>query len=156
LRPFDPDEEEQAPPDEQYEPLGTGPDVTKLASEAFEADTAEANGSSIAFIAESWGRRVLLAADAHSAVLEEALGPLARTEGDRYRIDLLKMSHHGSAHNTSPEMPKHVDCTRFAISTDGTSIRMRKRSRDCSLPIEIATLYFNYRQSQTELWENHV
>jgi beta-lactamase superfamily II metal-dependent hydrolase len=159
LRPFDPDEEEHAPPEAQYEPLSIGPDVAKLASEAFEADTAEANGSSIAFIAEFRGKRVLLAADAHSAVLEEALAPLASTEGGRYRIDLLKLSHHGSTHNTSPDMPKHIDCTRFAVSTDGS--RQHKHPHAEAIARLLAadrdrdkTLYFNYRQPQTELWEN--
>jgi beta-lactamase superfamily II metal-dependent hydrolase len=159
LRPFDPDEEEQAPPDEQFEPLGTGPDVAKLAGEAFEADRTEANGSSIAFLAEFEGKRVLLAADSHSGVIESALAPLAESEGGRYRIDLVKLSHHGSAHNTSPEIPKRVDCTRFAISTDGS--RRHKHPHGQSIarllaadPDRDKVLYFNYRQPQTELWES--
>jgi hypothetical protein len=133
-------------------------DVSKLASEAFKADTAKANGSSIAFIAEFRRRRVLLAADAHSAVLEEALAPLARTEGGRYRIDLLKVSHHGSAYDTSPEISKHIDCTRFAISTDGS--RQHKHPQKQAIARLLAAdpgrdkTLFNYRQSQTELWEN--
>jgi beta-lactamase superfamily II metal-dependent hydrolase len=159
LRLFDPDEEEQAPPDVQFEPLGTGPNVAKLASEEFEADTGEANGSSIAFIAEFGGKRVLLAADAHSAVLEEALAPLARAEGGRYHIDLMKVSHHGSAHNTSPEIPQHIDCTRFAISTDGSRQHRHPHAQAIARllaadPDRDKILYFNYRQPQTELWEN--
>jgi len=46
---------------------------------------------------------------------------LVRSEGGRYRIDLLKVSRHGSAHNTSPEISKRIDCTRccgfFKISS---------------------------------------
>ena len=38
------------------------------------------------------GKRILLAADAHSEVLEASLAPLAEGEGGRFRIDLLKVS----------------------------------------------------------------
>jgi beta-lactamase superfamily II metal-dependent hydrolase len=159
LRPFDPDEEEPAPPDEVFEALGTAPDVAKYANEEFVADTAEANGSSIAFIAEFEGKRVLLAADAHSAVLEKALAPMARAAGGRYRIDLLKVSHHGSAHNTSPDITKHLDCTRFAISTDGSRQHKHPHAQAIARllaanPDRDKTFFFNYRQPQTELWEN--
>ena len=105
------------------------------------------------------GLRVLLAADSHSGVIESALAPLAESEGGRYRIDLVKLSHHGSAHNTSPEIPKRIDCTRFAISTDGS--RRHKHPHGQSIARVLAAdpdrnkvLYFNYRQPQTELWES--
>jgi hypothetical protein len=101
----------------------------------------------------------LLAADAHSAVLEEAIAPLARAEGGRYHIDLFKVSHHGSAHNLSPEFPKRVDCTRFAISTDGSRQHKHPHAQLIARllaadPNRRKTLYFNYRQPQTELWES--
>lgn len=156
IRTFDPDEEDN-PLSPKFEPLGA-PNVVKLANEDYEPDRTEANGSAIAFIAEFEGKRVLLAADAHSETLEAALRPLAEAEGGRYRLDLLKLSHHGSKANTSKVFPGLIDCTRFAISTNGSR-------HDHPDPETIArflvadktrqkTLLFNYRQSNTDLWDS--
>jgi beta-lactamase superfamily II metal-dependent hydrolase len=158
LRFTDPDEEEIARPD-FFETLGGPPDVSRLATSVYERDNAEANGSAIAFLAEFEGKRVLLAADAHSEVLEAALTSLAQEEGGACRIDLAKVSHHGSRHNTSPAFIKLIDCQRFAFSTDGS--REHKHPHPETIARFLAAdperdkiFYFNYRQPQTELWDS--
>lgn len=103
--------------------LGRSPMPTPLVVEDLakpgRIDHEAPNGSSIGFIAEWCGRRVLLAGDAHPDVLTTAIRPLAEAEGGRYRIDVLKVSHHGSQGNTTPELVKLLDCHRFAFSTNG-------------------------------------
>lgn len=84
-----------------------------------ETDRELANGTSIAFVAEWNERRVLLAGDAHPDVLAESIRPLAEAEGGRYRVDLFKASHHGSAKNTSRELLQLLDCRAMAVSTNG-------------------------------------
>ena len=84
-----------------------------------ETDTEVPNGSSIAFVAEWSGRRVLLTGDAHPDVLVRSLGPLAVAEGGRYAVDLLKAPHHGSRKNTSRPLIEVLDCRNMAISTNG-------------------------------------
>ncbi|MCU0305386.1 MAG: hypothetical protein MUC56_15135 [Thermoanaerobaculales bacterium] len=156
LRTFDPDLDPD-PLSPEFEPFGI-PNVTDLAARPYEADDTEPNGASIAFIAEFDGRRVLLAADAHSEVLEKAIEPLAEAEGGRLRLDLLKISHHGSKANTSKLFPGLIDCTRFAVSTNGsrhhhpdpeTIARFLAADRD-----RPKTLLFNYRQPSTEVWDS--
>ena len=156
LRTFDPDSGDD-PLGEQFESFGV-PNVKKLAAADYTPDTSEPNGSSIAFLAEFEGKRVLLAADAHSEILEAALKPLAEAEGGRYRLDLLKVAHHGSKYNTSKRLPELIDCTRFAFSADGsrhnhpdaeTVARFLAADKD-----RMKTLYFNYRQPQTECWKS--
>ena len=155
IRTFDPDVDPDPlhPMFEPFSPIN----VETLAANAYSGDEAEANGSSIAFIAEFDQKRVLLAADAHSEVLEAALKPLADAEGGRYRLDLAKISHHGSSANTSKLFPGMIDCTRFAISTNGTRhhhpdavslARFLKADKDRQ-----KTLFFNYRQDNTEVWD---
>lgn len=83
-------------------------------------DSEVPNGTSIAFIAEWRDRRVLLAADAHPDLLASSLAPLAKEEDGRYRLNLLKASHHGSKKNTSRELIDVIDCNQIAISTNGS------------------------------------
>lgn len=153
---FDPDVHED-PLGPEFEPFGLL-DVEELADEDYDADDTKANGASIAFIAEFEGRRVLLGADAHSEVLEAALAPLAEAEGGRYRIDLLKVSHHGSKANTSKAFPALIDCTRFAISTDGSRHRHPDRQTVARLltadPDRPKQFFFNYRQDSSEVWDS--
>ena len=156
VRAFDPDVDND-PLSPIFEPLGVI-DVAALAAGGYAGDHAEANGSSIAFVVEFDGKRVMLAADAHSEVLEAAITPLAQAEGGRYRVDLMKVSHHGSSANTSKTFPGLIDCTHFAVSTSG----VRHNHPDAeSLARFLAadqgrpkTLYFNYRQENTEVWNS--
>jgi beta-lactamase superfamily II metal-dependent hydrolase len=68
------------------------------------------------------------------------------------------LSHHGSKANTSPELLKIIDCTRFAFSTDGsrhdhpdpeTIARILKNDPD-----RHKALIFNFRQPSTEIWDD--
>ena len=156
VRPFDPDADED-PLDPRFESFGLL-NVQKLSDEDYARDHTEANGTAIAFLAEFDGKRVLFAADAHSETLEAALRPLAGAEGGRYKIDLLKVSHHGSKANTSKIFPTLIDCSRFAFSTNGdrhdhpdpeTIARFLAAFKDIE-----KTLYFNYRQPRTEIWDS--
>ena len=156
LRTFDPDVDPD-PISPIFEPLGI-PNVTDLAAADYKRDRTEANGASIAFIAEFDNKRVLLAADAHSEVLESALQPLADAEGGKVHIDLMKISHHGSKANTSKRLPELIDCTQFAISTDGS--RHPHPDKECIARLLAAdkdrqkTLFFNYRQPSTDIWDS--
>lgn len=160
IRTFDPDQDED-PLDDIFEPLSGAPDVEALAALPYRGDDAEANGASIAFVAEFGGKRVLLAADAHSEVLEAALQPLANAEGGTYRLDLLKVCHHGSKANTSPDFFRMIDCTRFAFSTNGTRKHKHPDAETIARllkadPGREKTLYFNYDQPSTRLWKSRL
>ncbi len=156
IRTFDPDVDPD-PLSPVFEPLGI-PNVGDLAVADYKRDRTEANGASIAFIAEFAGKRVFLAADAHSEVLESALQPLADAEGGKAHIDLMKISHHGSKANTSKRLPGLIDCTRFVISTDG--LRHNHPDKECIARLLAAdkdrqkTLFFNYRQPNTDIWDS--
>jgi beta-lactamase superfamily II metal-dependent hydrolase len=159
IRNSDPDED-TAPLSPIYESFGVAPpNVADLAKEEYRPDGTVANGSAIAFIAEFEGKRVLLSADAHSETLEGPLRILAEEEGGRYRLDLLKLSHHGSRANTSKSLPGMIDCTRFAVSTNGS--RDHDHPHGESIARLLAsdkdrhkTLYFNYRQPYTDQWDS--
>lgn len=156
LRPFDPDLPDQ----------GTVPgvhalsvlNVEALASEPFKPDCTTPNGSSIAFLAEYEDRSVLLGADAFPTVLERSLAQLRYSKNRKLKVDLFKVSHHGSKANTSPALLEMLDCTRFAISTDGsrhghpdTQSIARILKND---PRRAKELFFNTAQPKTDVWKN--
>jgi beta-lactamase superfamily II metal-dependent hydrolase len=119
-------------------------------------DAEVANGSSIAFVAEYRGRRILLAGDAHPDVLERSLAPLAAAEGGRYRVDLLKAPHHGSARNTTRRLVELIDCRTVAYSTNGNLHGHPDPEAVARFvhysPAGPKTLIFNYETDRTRPW----
>ncbi len=81
-------------------------------------DTAEANGSSIAFVFEFEGVRVLLGADAHPDALLAGLAHLAGPDG-KVRVDACKLPHHGSKGNVTRALVDALDCPLWMVSTNG-------------------------------------
>jgi beta-lactamase superfamily II metal-dependent hydrolase len=162
LRPLDPDEEEA--PEAGREHFGA-PDVEALAAEEYREDTAEPNGSSIAFLADFAGRRVLMPGDAHPDVMVRRLRELGASEAAPMRIDLFKVSHHGSKANTSPELLALVDCRRYAFSTDGTKhdhpdgetvariLKQQEARRKKDAARGDTELIFNFRQPFSGCWD---
>lgn len=156
LRTTDPDDVEEALAEGRVRMGGLNVDV--LAAAPFKEDATAPNGAGIAFVAEHTGKRVLMSADAHPSVIEAALRRLGASENNRYRLDCLKVAHHGSKANTSPSLLGILDCTRFAFSTDGsrhghpdaeTIARILKAD-----PKRAKTLIFNARQPATEQWDD--
>ncbi len=138
---------------EGLEPMGAI-DVEGLAAAPFHEDTGEANGSSIAFLAEFGGKVVLFAGDAHPSVLTSSI---RRLPGGKARVDAFKLPHHGSKHNVSSELLAVVDTTRYAFSTNGSHFKHPDReavARIVSRRIEGCELRFNYRSDYTTVWES--
>lgn len=94
--------------------------IDRLAKKKEEEDDAIPNGSSIAFLYEYQGKRILLTGDAHPSVLADSLRKLGYSPQKRLPLDCHKLSHHGSKYSTSYELLSLIDCYRFLISTDGS------------------------------------
>ena len=105
------------PAPEGFEEFGPV-DVDALAATPFQSDTSKTNASSIAFLFEFDGRRILFTGDGDDPRIVESLRPIAEAEGGRLRLDALKVPHHGSAANISRELLELIDCPRL-ISTNG-------------------------------------
>jgi hypothetical protein len=137
--------------------LAEGPlDPETLASRRFGGDPSEANGSSIAFLAEHDGASVLFTGDAFAEVLARSLRRLAADRGSRsVPVDAFKVSHHGSRNNLSPELLEVLDCPRFLFSTNGRRFRHPDAVAVSRIVVGTsgAELLFNYRTRYTEPWE---
>jgi len=131
--------------------------IDELAEEPFAADTSEPNGTSIALLVEYEGKRVLLAGDAHADLLESSLGTLAKAEGGRLRLDAVKVSHHGSARNTSRQVLDLISCRTYLLSTNGSIYGHPDRTtmaRLINFGGSEKEFVFNYMSDETAIWDN--
>ncbi len=134
---------------------GNLPDVRALAETDFEKDRSAANGSSIAFLLEADGQRVLFAADAHVDTLLQGFERLS--PGQKLELDLFKISHHGSQGTTSLDLIEQVDCRNYAVTTNGSIFKhpdTEAISRVLMAGGDDVQLLFNYRSMHNQVWEN--
>ncbi|PFA94008.1 hypothetical protein CN383_27165 [Priestia megaterium] len=96
----------------------TEEDIEELLKEDFIEDMSVVNGSSISFILETKNQKILFLADSHPSIITRELKQLYG-EGIKW-FDAIKISHHGSKGNTSPELLKIIDSNNFFISTNGS------------------------------------
>lgn len=137
------------------EALGsTLPDVDALASKETILDSSEANGSSIAFIAEYEEKRVLFSGDAHSTVLLDVLGRYI-PNGGKLVLDAFKVPHHGSCANITRDLLSLLECSKFLVSTNGAYFSHPDEiamSRIIKYGGEQPDLYFNYLSKYNYVW----
>ncbi len=145
-----------APNDEEEEDEQFGvpeiPDVNALVQEEFHEDEAAGNGSSIAFLAEFNEKKILFCGDAFPTQLVKALDIISPDE--KLKLDLFKVSHHASSHNTSQELLDKVDCKNFVISTNGSIFKHPKAVTISRIikSTENANLIFNYKSAVNKIW----
>jgi hypothetical protein len=140
------------PPEvETFGPL----DLDSLAGADFDPDDTEANGSTIALLAEFEGRRLLLAGDAHPDALLDGIRLAAG--GGKLRLDAFKLPHHGSKANLSRAILDAVECPRYLVSTSGARYRhpdAEAMARVIKFGGPRPELVFNYRSPYSTLWDN--
>jgi glyoxylase-like metal-dependent hydrolase (beta-lactamase superfamily II) len=97
-------------------PLVTAGDFRALQA----LDASIANLSSIMFIAESQGKKILFTGD---GLGDDAVDMLSERKlldsEDGYHVDVLKVPHHGSERNASPEFFNTVTADAYLISANG-------------------------------------
>jgi beta-lactamase superfamily II metal-dependent hydrolase len=142
---------EEVESEEGFELLGA-PNVETLAEEAFSEDSAEANGSSIAVLAEFDGRRMLLTGDAHPSVLTDSIKRLGTS---KLAVDLCKLPHHGSKANVSRALLEALDCKKYLFSSNGAHFKHpdpQAVARVIKWGGAKSELTFNYRTKFNEAW----
>lgn len=93
------------------------PSIEDLLKSPFVEDESVTNGSSIAFVLEAGGRRMVFLGDAHPSLISHQLTVLSPEIP--FRCDLMKVAHHGSRANTSPALLERVDCPLYLLSSSG-------------------------------------
>jgi beta-lactamase superfamily II metal-dependent hydrolase len=131
-------------------------DIDGLADVKFGGDNGAPNGTSIVVLAEYEGASVLFGADAHAPVLAASIRKLlAKRQQPKLKLDLFKVSHHGSQNNVSSELVRLLDCERYLISTNGDHFYHPDRqamARILKYGGVKKTLYFNYNTPLNDVW----
>lgn len=129
----------------------------QIGDERIPLDSAVANGSSLAMLAEFGGKRCLLLGDAHPDAIIQSLKRLGASKEHPMHLDAIKVSHHGSRGNTTPELLELVACKRFLISTSGAVFNHPDQEtintiiNNAGPSVE---LVFNYLTDTTRPWSN--
>jgi beta-lactamase superfamily II metal-dependent hydrolase len=120
-----------------------------LLKNEFQEDSRVPNGSSIAFILEYSDKKILMLGDSHPSVVEASLKELGYSPTRKLKVNVLKVSHHGSKYNTSESLLNCIDCENFVISTNGRSHGLP--NKECLARIvstrpkdKCTSFYFNY------------
>lgn len=121
--------------------------TVKTLEEAYLPDKSKTNGSSIATVIELNGKRLLMLADALAEDVVTELRELQKN-GHSMIFDVVKISHHGSIRNTSPEFLSLVDSPCFLFSSNGykhnhPDFQVLSAIVDRESPF-VRSLYFNY------------
>lgn len=149
---------EHAPETKTSEAVPLSAGGRKLLNEIYAIDTSITNGSSIAAIVELGGTRVLMLADAWAEDMVYALRML-QSQGCSMMFDAIKVSHHGSLRNSSPELLELIDAPVYMVSSDGTGhghpdfevlAAIVDRAAEFS-----RTLYLNYETPASHLLREH-
>ncbi len=114
-------------------------------------DTSPTNGSSITFLLEYAGKKLLFLGDAIPSQLENQLKKLAPETEFPLKIDVLKVAHHGAWPNNSPKLLKMIQATNYLFSSSGSrhhhpnfeTMAWILKSHNKTLN---KTLVFNYKQ----------
>jgi beta-lactamase superfamily II metal-dependent hydrolase len=82
-------------------------------------DQSLTNGSSIIFLAEYDGKKLLFLGDAIPGQVANAVKQLDYWNGNSVHLDLVKVAHHGAWPNNSPALIDMLQAERYLISTNG-------------------------------------
>lgn len=112
------------------------------------SDASVSNGSSIAFILNSFGRKFLFLSDAHCDVVTDAVLKLGYSVNNPLLVEFIKISHHGSDYNIDDKLLNLVNTNHYIILADGTKSNLP--SKRCVARIvktnANSTISFNYER----------
>lgn len=112
----------------------------------FEKDNSVTNGSSIAFLLTKDEKKFLFLGDSHPDIILDSLARLGYNKSNPLKVELLKISHHGSCKNTNRDLLEAIDTNNYIISTSSES-HNHPDKRTLSRIINKnpnAIIYFNY------------
>ena len=111
------------------------------------------NSSSIGVLITTIDGSCLLLGDCRSEIIEQSLLANGYSVSNQLKVNLVKVSHHGSVNNTSCSLLDLIDCNHFLISTNGGTSHHHHPDREVIARIvhhpkrnyaQHRKIYFNY------------
>ncbi|ELI0637185.1 MBL fold metallo-hydrolase [Vibrio harveyi] len=108
------------------------------------------NKSSLILLVSCNNTQILMLGDSHCDVASTSLRNQGYSIGAPLPLAMVKLSHHGSQHNTSAELLQLIDCENYYISTNGgrydhpdeeTILLLQQRAAELSTCFNV---YLNY------------
>ena len=135
------------------QPTAISASTDRSLDDVYLPDNSVTNGSSIALIVELGASRLLFLGDSWAEDIEAALRALPDATFPII-FNAIKISHHGSLHNTSPALLEMVDSPIFLISSSGEchnhpDLEVLKAIVDRP-PTFKRHLYFNYTTAASQ------
>jgi beta-lactamase superfamily II metal-dependent hydrolase len=121
--------------------------ISELITRPFRGDNSTPNKSSISFLFEYLGKKILFLADSHPTVVKKSLNSLGYSTRNKLEVDMIKVSHHGSRRNISRGLLKIIKCKNYLISTNALMHGLPDKeaiARIIAANREKTCLYFNY------------
>lgn len=121
------------------------------------------NMASISFILRCDGLSVLMLGDSYPQELVECLLNRGYSKENKLVVDYVKISHHGSQHNTNNDLLDLIECNNFIISTNGGLGQSRHPQRETIANIlchpernytKSINFFFNYSLNQIQRYGN--
>ncbi len=122
-------------------------DLNKIKEESYIPDVSVTNGSSISFVLEIEGKRILFLGDSHAETIVDSLIALYGDEEAPYKFDAVKLSHHGSYNNNSPKLFSLISSDKWLVSTNGDKFNHPDLPTLAYIITQNGSnkLYFNYK-----------
>jgi len=141
------------------EPIALSNSATRQLDDVYNADDSITNGSSISLIIELGKWRLLFLGDSYSEDIEAELRK-RQTATFPMVFDVIKISHHGSLRNTSPELLRIIDAPVYLISSSGSrhnlpNIEVLRAIVDRPSNFQ-RHLYFNYNTQASQKMHHYV
>lgn len=93
--------------------------IEELKDRVFVEDESPTNASSLSMLIEYENIKMLFLGDSLPSDIVSTLKSLGYSKEKKLILDVVKVSHHGSKHNTSNEFLEMIKCDKYLVSTDG-------------------------------------
>lgn len=121
--------------------------ISQLKDKPFVEDQSVPNESSISFLFEYRGKKILFLADSHPSVAADSIKKLGYSPGKKLEVDLVKIAHHSSRKNTCPGLLELIKCSDYLICTNGKRHGLPDKepmARIIAANNDMTRLHFNY------------
>jgi beta-lactamase superfamily II metal-dependent hydrolase len=127
-----------------------------LEQDIFKEDSSIPNGSSISFILNVGEYNFLFLGDAHPTSIIQGLAMQGYNVDTPMKAEVVKLSHHGSKGNTSPELLSTIDCSIYIVSTDATRHGLPNKTTFARIHSKKpnAAICFNYNSVISSIYTN--